>query len=78
LEVSLLLKEIIPLSEDVSSLAEAGLQALDYLEYKKQPPQSWLENVSSLLERPQKPEYELAVMIVPAIHRLIQAAKSLK
>jgi len=78
LEVSLLLKEIIPLSEDVSTLAEAGLQALDYLENKKQPPQSWVKNVSSLLERPQKPEYELIIMIIPAIHRLIQAAKSLE
>jgi hexosaminidase len=77
LEFSLLLKEIIPLSEDVSSLAEAGLQALDYLENKKQPPQSWLENATSLLERPQKPEYELVVMIVPAIRELINAAGSL-
>jgi len=78
LEFSLLLKEIIPLSEDVSSLAEAGLQALDYLENKKQPPQSWLENVTSLLERPQKPEYELVVMIAPAIRELINAAGSLE
>ncbi len=78
LEVSLLLKEIIPLSEDVSSLAEVGLQALDYLESKKQPPQSWAENTSSLLERPKKPECELVVMIVPAIRELVNAAKSLE
>jgi hexosaminidase len=76
LEVSLLLKEIIPLSEEVSSLAETGLQALDYLENKKQPPQSWVENVSSLLKRPPKPEYELVIMIVPAIRKLINAAKN--
>lgn len=78
LEVSLLLKEIIPLSEDVSSLAEAGLQALDYLENKKQPPQPWVENVTSLLVRPQKPEYELVIMIVPAIRKLVNEAKSLE
>jgi len=78
LEISLLLKEIIPLSEDVSLLAEVGLQALDYLENKKQPPQSWVENVSSLLERPQKPEYELVIMIVPAIRKLVNAARSLE
>jgi hexosaminidase len=78
LEVSLLLKEIIPLSEDVSSLAEAGLLAMDYLESKKQPPQAWLENTSSLLERPKKPGYELVIMIVPAIRKLVNAAKSLE
>jgi hexosaminidase len=78
LEVSLLLKEIIPLSEDVSSLAEAGLQAMDYLESKKQSPGSWAENTSSLLIRPQKPEYELVIMIVPAIRKLVNAAKSLE
>jgi hexosaminidase len=78
LEESPLLKEIIPLSEDVSFLAEAGLQALDYLDNKKQPPQSWVENISSLLERPQTPEYELVVMIVPAIRKLINAAKNLE
>jgi len=76
LEVSLLLKEIIPLSEDVSSLADAGLQALDYLENKKQPSPSWLENATSLLERPRRPAYELVIMIVPAIRKLVNAAKS--
>jgi hypothetical protein len=78
LEVSLLLKEIIPLSEDVTSLAVAGLQAMDYLESKKQPPQSWVENTSSLLERPKRPGYELVIMIVPAISKLVNAAKDLE
>jgi hexosaminidase len=78
LEISLLLKEIIPLSEDVSSLADAGLQALDFLENKKQPPQPWIENVSSLLKRPQRPKYELVIMIVPAIRKLVNAAKNLE
>ncbi|NIM90957.1 MAG: family 20 glycosylhydrolase, partial [Candidatus Aminicenantes bacterium] len=78
LEVSLLLKEILPLSEDLTSLAEAGLQALDYLESKKPPQQAWVENASSLLERPKRPEYELVIMIVPAIRKLVNTAKSLE
>lgn len=74
LEDSFLLNEIIPLSEDVASLAEVGLQALDYLENDQQPLQWWLEGVSSLLDRPKRPEYELKIMIVPAICKLVEAA----
>lgn len=73
LEDSNLLKEIIPLSEDVASLADVGLQALNYIENDQKPPQSWLEGLSSLLERPKKPEYELKIMIVPAIRKLVEA-----
>ena len=75
LEDSVLLKEIIPLSEDVASLADVGLQALNYIENEQKPPQSWLEGLSSLLDRPQKPEYEMQIMIVPAISKLVEAAQ---
>ncbi len=74
LEDSSLLKEIIPLSEDVALLAEAGLESLNYIEKEQKPPQSWLEGLLSLLERPGKPEYELKIMIVPAIRKLVEAA----
>ncbi len=77
LEESFLLKEVIPISKDVAELAEAGLQALDYLENNKRPPQSWLNGIYSLLDRPEKPEYELEIMIVPAIRKLIEASLSI-
>jgi len=73
LEESILLREIIPLSEDVSSLANLGLEALNYIEKGEQPPFSWLEDAVSLLHRPQKPEYELEIRIVPAIKKLVEA-----
>jgi len=77
LEQSFLLKEIIPLSEDVASLAEAGLEAANYLESQVKASPSWLEKVSLLLNRPQRPEYELLVMIVPALWRLAEDASGL-
>jgi len=77
LEKSFLLKEIILLSEEVASLAEAGLQALGYLEGNNSPPKSWLDSLSPLLNRPEKPEYELQIMIVPAIRKLAETASSL-
>ena len=75
LESSPALKEIIPLSEDVASLAEAGLQAMDYLEKGQEAPFSWLGGVVSLLSRPQKPEHELLIKIVPAIQKLVFAVR---
>lgn len=77
LEGSFLLKEILPLSEDVASLAEVGLEAVNYLESGVKPSLSWLENVSLVLNRQQNPEHELMVMIVPALCKLVEAASGL-
>jgi hexosaminidase len=77
LESSYLLKEIIPLSQDVRDLADVGLRALKYLEHQQSPPKEWLKQVKKLLERPKKPESELIIRIVPAIRKLFEAATSL-
>lgn len=74
MEESRLLKEVIPLSEEVSFLAEAGLEAMDSMEKDQQPSLSWLKDVLSLLYRPAKPEYELEIAIVPAISKLVERA----
>jgi hexosaminidase len=74
MEESYLLKEVIPLSEEVSSLAEAGLEAMDSMDKDQQPSLSWVEDVLSHLYRPLKPEYELEVAIAPAILRLVEKA----
>jgi len=75
LEESLLLNELIPLSEEVSALAEAGLQALDYIEKNQEAPLSWLDGVLPLLSPRQKPQYELVIMILPAIRKLVETAR---
>jgi hexosaminidase len=76
LESSYLLKEIIPLSQEVKDLADVGLRALKYLEHQQSPHKEWLKNSKKLLERPEKPESELIVAIVPAIRKLYEAAKA--
>ncbi|NOR15079.1 MAG: family 20 glycosylhydrolase, partial [Candidatus Aminicenantes bacterium] len=73
IETSFLLKEIAPLSQDVKDLADAGLRALKYLEHRQSPPKEWLKRVKKILERPEKPESELIIRIVPAIRKLIEA-----
>jgi len=74
-ESSFLLKEILPLSQEVKDLAEAGLRALQYLEQDQAPPDKWLKQVKPLLERPKKPDYELEIKIVPAIRKMIETAQ---
>ncbi|MFC2165697.1 beta-N-acetylhexosaminidase [Acidobacteriota bacterium] len=76
LNSSFLLQEIIPLSERISSLAEAGLSALEYLERGEAAPQKWVDQVSNLFLQPKKPAHELLIAIIPAIQRLVEAASS--
>ncbi|MGB6339123.1 MAG: family 20 glycosylhydrolase, partial [Candidatus Aminicenantaceae bacterium] len=75
LESSFLLREIMPLSEDVKELAEAGLRATKYLEQGQEPPEEWFDRVLPLLERPEKPESELKIMIVPAIRKMVETTR---
>ncbi len=76
LEESPLLNEIIPLSEDVASLAEAGLLAMEHLEKDQEAPLSLVEKALPLLNPPRRPEHELLVMIAPAVEKLVETARS--
>ena len=73
---SLLLQEVVPLSQDLSKLGTVGLQALDFAESGKKPPQAWLDEQRSFLENAKKPRAELLLMIVPSIEKLVNAAQS--
>ena len=73
---SALLQEAIPLAEDLSALATAGLEALDYVEAGKPAPQAWLDRQRALLDRAAKPRAELLIMIVPSIRKLVEAAQT--
>jgi hexosaminidase len=70
-----LLLEAVPLAEDVSALATAGLEALEYIEAGKAAPQTWVDSQLALLGRAAKPRAELLIMIVPSIRKLVEAAQ---
>lgn len=74
---SYLLRELEPVSENVADLAAAGLQALDYLESGRKPPESWASEQTALLLRVDKPQAELLIMIIPGVRKLIAAASQL-
>lgn len=71
-----LLQEIIPLSEKIRSLAEAGLAALEYLERGEVAPKKWAVQVSDLFHQPKRPGHELLIAVIPAIRRLVESASS--
>lgn len=71
---SFLLKEVVPLSQDLSAVATAGLQALDYLDRQQQPPDDWKAEQVSLLQEAEKPKAQLLLMVVPPIKKLVEFA----
>jgi len=75
LQQSALLKEDLPLAEDLSAVARAGLEALDYLDSGKPAPRAWVEEQSVLLGLAAKPHAELLLMIVEPVRKLVAAAQ---
>jgi hexosaminidase len=76
LERSELLREDIPVSDNLSRLAAIGLQALDYLARGEHPADAWVAQQRAFLELCKKPQAELGLAIVPSIEKLVNAAAS--
>jgi len=75
MQQSALLEEDIPLAENLSVVARAGLEALDYLVAGKPAPESWVKDQLALLSLAAKPDAELMLMIVPPVRKLVEAAQ---
>jgi len=75
---SFLLREIVPLSRDLSAVAATGLQALDYLDRGERAPDAWATQQFALLAEAQKPKAQLLLMIVPSVQKLVEASSGQK
>jgi hexosaminidase len=73
-EESYLLKEVVPISQDLSSLGNAGLRAMDYLESGQHAPSDWATEQLGLVEPAKKPKAQVLLMIAPSVQKLIQAS----
>ncbi len=71
---SFLLKEILPLSQNLTAVASAGLQALDYMDRGAQAPDEWKSTQLALLQQAQQQQAQLLLMIVPSVQKLVEAA----
>jgi hexosaminidase len=74
LEQSFLLREIAPLSEDLSALGTAGLVALNYLNKGEPSPESWRMQQLVLIGRAKTPKADLLLMVAAPVQQLIEAS----
>jgi hexosaminidase len=71
---SLLLKEVAPISQNLSALGAAGLAALDYLDRGEPAPTAWVAQQLAVVEQGKKPQAQLLIVVTPAVEKLIQAS----
>ena len=71
---SFLLQEVIPASQNLTRVAAAGLEALDYLDRGARPREGWKSETVALLEDGGKPRAQLLLVIVPSIEKLVDRA----
>jgi hexosaminidase len=74
LDQSALLKEDVPLSQSLSALGTAGLQALDYLNKGQTAPDAWKTQQLSLIEQSRKPMADVLLMVVAPVQQLVEAS----
>jgi hexosaminidase len=74
LQNSFLLKELAPVSQTLSSLAGAGLQALDYIDKGERGPDSWHKEQIAIFQQAEKPVADLFLAVAPAVHKLVEAS----
>jgi hexosaminidase len=72
LEHSALLQEDESLSQNLSAIGAAGLQALDYIDKSQAAPDSWKTQQLALIQQAEQRSADLLVMIVAPVQQLIQ------
>jgi hexosaminidase len=74
LEHSFLLREVAPLSQDLSALGAAGLQALDYLDKSQPSSEAWRAEQQALISRAGTQKADLLLMIATPVQQLVDAS----
>ena len=71
---SFLLKEVTPISQDLSAVSSAGLAAMEYLDSGQRASDAWKAQQLALLEEAKKAKDQLLLMVVPSVEKLIEAS----
>jgi hexosaminidase len=74
LDRSALLEEDEPLSQNLSALAAAGLQALDSLDKSQPAPDAWKTQQLALIDQAKKPQAGLLLMVAAPVGQLIETS----
>jgi hexosaminidase len=71
---SALVQEVLPVSQNLSALGAAGLQALDYLDRGEKAPEDWEKQQLAVVQQAFEPKAQVLLMVAPAVQKLIQAS----
>jgi len=73
LEQSFFLQEDEPLSQNLSALGAAGLQALDYLDKGQPAPDGWKTQQLAVIEQAKTRQTDVLLMVVAPVQQLVEA-----
>jgi hexosaminidase len=76
LDQTFLLQEAKPLSQNLSAVGAAGLQALDYIDKAQTAPDAWKAQQTALLGQAKNRSADLLLMVVAPVQQLIEASAS--
>jgi hexosaminidase len=71
---SYIVKEIEPVSQNLSTLGQTGLEALDYIDQGQPPSADWLVQQAQAIKQAEGKKADLLLMIVPSIEKLVNAS----
>jgi hexosaminidase len=74
LEQSPLLQEDVPLSQNLSALGAAGLQALDYLDKGQAAPDSWKAQQMTEIDQAKARQADMLLTVVAPVQQLVEAS----
>jgi hexosaminidase len=74
LQQSFLLKEDVTLSQNLSAVGLAGLQALDYLDKSQIAPDGWKSQQLALLEQAKGRSADVLLMVAAPVEQLVEAS----
>ena len=74
IQASPILKEIESLSSDLSTVADVGLEAIEYLQNGKKAKSAWVDEKSEIIKKAEAPRGETELMILSAIEKLVKKA----
>ncbi|HZR56133.1 MAG TPA: family 20 glycosylhydrolase [Terriglobales bacterium] len=69
---SFLMKEVIPVSQSLSTLATAGLEAMDYLDHGDHMPDTLKAAQLGLIQQAEKPQAQVTIAVAPSIQKLVE------
>jgi hexosaminidase len=69
-----LVQEVAPLSQDLSTLASTGLEALDYLDRGEKAPDTWKTQQLQTIQQAFRPKAQVLLMVAGPVQKLVQAS----